>query len=120
MASLDCTVHSLDENKKSPCRLSNRAGRLQLTGRAVEAQTGHKNSESRAEESPGFLLIVTGEEGTRLYNTAWPHHYMKNDPSRKKLLNVASTMEKSELPPTSVLIRHWSVQHAGAKWRGEH
>lgn len=110
----------LHENGKYSSSLPSTSGRLLLTEKSVEAQTGYNDFLARGGQSLGLFGTVHSEFRAYCYVTSGLHICVEYHRKRKELLRMAFVMKDVETRPSPVFDEYGYVPHEGREWRGSH
>lgn len=100
-----------DESGSYSCCLPITGGRLLLTKKRAEKQTGYKAFVVRGGQSPEYRFIGTGDVSAYFCDTERPHSYLDYSHEPERLSRRALVMEKVEVLPSSVFFRHGYILH---------
>lgn len=70
--------------------------------------------------NPGFVMIVTGREGSSLHACPGSYQFVYYQTVVKLLLANTLYMEDVIVPPLSVFFDNGYLQHRGLKWNGSY
>lgn len=82
----------------------------------VETKFGHKDFEYRNNKSPGFLAIVTSENGAIFDGCHGSYKAVFYTEALKSRMTKKLVVEQILIPPDSVFISYGFLQHEGAAW----
>lgn len=110
---------NLDREKKNKVSVPNSGGRFFTTGQNCRLQRDHKAFEVVAPGwNPGFFMIMTGREGSRLWTYPGSYVLLYYPAAVKTLLTSTLYMEQVSILPLSVFVGLWYLLHWGPERSG--